>query len=93
FVEGPWGKFDFTLPCSHQVWIAGGIGITPFIAQLEYRKHHGASSVPVDLWYYVSRSEDAWYVDKLTSLCAQARVTLHLLDAHKGERLQAHYLT
>lgn len=93
FVEGPWGKFDFTLPCSHQVWIAGGIGITPFIAQLEYRKHHGASSVPVDLWYCVSRSEDAWYVDKLTSLCAQARVTLHLLDAHKGERLQAHYLT
>lgn len=47
----------------------------------------------MDLWYCVSRSEDAWYVDKLTSLCAQARVTLHLLDAHKGERLQAHYLT
>lgn len=68
FVEGPWGKFDFTLPCSHQVWIAGGIGITPFIAQLEYRKHHGASFVPVDLWYCVSRSEDAWYIDKLTSL-------------------------
>ncbi|HFO3994922.1 TPA: ferric reductase [Escherichia coli] len=47
----------------------------------------------MDLWYCVSRSEDAWYVDKLTSLCAQASVTLHLLDAHKGERLQSHYLT
>lgn len=51
---------------------------------------------PVFLWISgiaVSRSEDAWYVDKLLPLCAQASVTLHLLDAHKGERLQSHYLT
>lgn len=33
-VEGPWGKFDFTLPCSRQVWIAGGIGITPLSPSL-----------------------------------------------------------
>ncbi|XNM47379.1 FAD-binding oxidoreductase [Escherichia coli] len=28
-VEGPWGKFDFTLPCSRQVWIAGGSALPP----------------------------------------------------------------
>lgn len=92
-VEGPWGKFDFTIPSSRQIWIAGGIGITPFIAQLEYLSQHGTSPVPVDLWYCVSRSEDAWYVDKLTSLCALVGVTLHLLDANKGEYLQAQNLT
>lgn len=70
-----------------------GIGITLFIAQLEYLSQHGASPVPVDLWYCISRGEDAWYVDKLTSLCILAGVTLHLLDAHKGEYLQVQNLT
>ena len=49
-VTGPYGEFDFTNSSSHnknnkdlrvnqeipQLWIAGGIGITPFIARLEY---------------------------------------------------------
>jgi len=36
-VEGPYGSFNFDRRNrkSHQIWIAGGIGITPFLAWLE----------------------------------------------------------
>lgn len=31
-VEGPYGAFDFRRGTPHQLWVAGGIGITPFLA-------------------------------------------------------------
>jgi predicted ferric reductase len=33
-VEGPYGRFDFTTGHRRQLWVAGGIGITPFLAFL-----------------------------------------------------------
>lgn len=34
-VEGPYGRFDFRQGGARQVWLAGGIGITPFLAWAE----------------------------------------------------------
>ena len=34
-VEGPYGRFDFGGPKSAQIWVAGGIGITPFISRMQ----------------------------------------------------------
>jgi predicted ferric reductase len=34
-VEGPYGRFDFAGRSRHQIWIGGGIGITPFIARMK----------------------------------------------------------
>lgn len=34
-VEGPYGRFDFRKGGGRQVWLAGGIGITPFLAWAE----------------------------------------------------------
>lgn len=34
-VEGPYGRFNFRKGRQRQVWLAGGIGITPFIAWAE----------------------------------------------------------
>ena len=31
-VEGPYGRFDFRGDCPRQLWLAGGIGITPLPA-------------------------------------------------------------
>lgn len=31
-VEGPYGRFDYTQANKDQIWIAGGIGITPFLS-------------------------------------------------------------
>lgn len=34
-VEGPYGRFDFESQSNRQIWIGGGIGITPFIARMK----------------------------------------------------------
>lgn len=34
-VEGPYGRFNFEGESARQIWIAGGIGITPFIARMK----------------------------------------------------------
>jgi predicted ferric reductase len=48
-VEGPFGNFSYALGGKRQLWIGGGIGITPFLSL--------ASSLPagysVDLYYSV----------------------------------------
>ena len=37
-IEGPYGRFTFADDAPAQIWIAGGIGITPFMARLEALK-------------------------------------------------------
>jgi predicted ferric reductase len=34
-VEGPYGAFDYRRGQQHQLWLAGGIGITPFLSMAE----------------------------------------------------------
>lgn len=45
-VEGPYGKFNFkNFESKKQVWIAGGIGITPFIGMIEELKENPEKNV------------------------------------------------
>lgn len=37
-VEGPYGCFNFEDQQASQIWVGGGIGITPFIARLDADK-------------------------------------------------------
>jgi predicted ferric reductase len=34
-VEGPYGRFNFEGSKQRQIWVAGGIGITPFVARMK----------------------------------------------------------
>jgi len=49
-VEGPYGRFNFDDNKSRQIWISGGIGITPFVARMEQliEKPEGR---PIDLFH------------------------------------------
>jgi predicted ferric reductase len=49
-VEGPYGQFNFAGTRERQIWIAGGIGITPFISRLLWLAQQGATQQPVDLF-------------------------------------------
>src|SRR3546814_7482204 len=35
-VEGPYGCFTFDDDRAHQIWIGGGVGVTPFIARMKH---------------------------------------------------------
>ena len=78
-LEGPYGRFDFAAGRSAsqpQVWIAGGIGITPFVARLQaLAAMPGEQRPTVDL-FYAARSAQA-FPENLPALCAAAGVRLH----------------
>ena len=39
-LEGPYGGFGFEDDCRTQIWVGAGIGITPFIARMNYLARH-----------------------------------------------------
>lgn len=71
-VEGPYGYFDFTRsdPQARQVWIAGGIGITPFLAWLESLHNDSTRQYAADLHYFVRDADKDPFVKQLELLCA-----------------------
>lgn len=91
-VEGPYGRFDLARcnPRARQIWIAGGIGITPFLAWLESLQAD-PDKAPVAELHYCTRDQvtDA-FVPRLESLCAQLpRIRLHIHGGRQGAALQA----
>ena len=63
-VEGPYGKFNKQSKKS-QVWIAGGIGVTPFLGMAQDIKN---SNVKVDLYYTVKSKIEFISIDDLTGV-------------------------
>ncbi len=71
-IEGP--KGIFTLPKdadTHIVFIAGGIGVTPFYSMLRQAVHDGLA-YPITLLYYNSNRMRAAYFDELHELCSKS---------------------
>ena len=65
-VQGPFGNFLLERPAKPQLWVAGGIGITPFLACLRNARVEHATRL-----LYLYRSEaDAAFRDELESLAA-----------------------
>ena len=93
-VEGPYGRFDISRvnKRARQVWVAGGIGITPFLAWLEALQDEPAAGLAADLHYSVRDAGTDPFVERLQSLCAALpEVRLHVHD-EQGEPLTAEAL-
>ncbi|WP_025137273.1 ferric reductase-like transmembrane domain-containing protein [Achromobacter sp. DH1f] len=83
-VEGPYGRFEQPQQASAgpQVWVAGGIGITPFLAWLEDRQARAGDGAPVWLHYCVRDAQAEPMVDAVAQRCqALGNVTLQVHDA------------
>ncbi len=89
-VEGPYGTFNFESDKRRQVWVGGGIGITPFIARLQQLALRPDGKA-VDLFYTTATPHDG-AVARLTSAAQAAGARLHVMvDAVDG-RLNAERL-
>lgn len=88
-VEGPYGEFLFEAPGRRQIWIAGGIGVTPFLARLEHLANRVSDPPPIDFWYSTRNEESTRFPDALTELCQQSGVTLHYLNSTRKQYLTA----
>ncbi|WP_338621101.1 ferric reductase-like transmembrane domain-containing protein [Paludibacterium sp. THUN1379] len=91
-IEGPYGRF---LPASkpqRQAWVAGGIGVTPFLAWLDNFARQGRKLDQVDFYYCVQAEPHAVQLAQLRAQCQATGVRLHLLASERGDRLQADML-
>lgn len=78
-LEGPYGRFDFAPAASeHQVWVAGGIGVTPFLARLgELAHEYGKAKINADFFYSTPEAAPGEFPSGLAERCAAAGVRLH----------------
>lgn len=75
-IEGPFGQFFApAMPTRGQVWIAGGIGITPFLG----RVRSAPLEAPTVLHYFVNSQSEALFVAELQQV-AGLRLILHAAD-------------
>src|SRR6266542_1209029 len=75
-IEGAYGMFNYKTGGQKQIWVAGGIGLTPFLSFI--RDMDGNLAYDVDFYYTVRHREEAIFVDEIESA------------AKKNPRLRAH---
>lgn len=76
-VEGAYGLFDYKTGGSKQIWLAGGIGVTPFLSflrDLETDLDHD-----VYFYYTVRHPEESVFVDEIETIVKQyPRLKAHI---------------
>ena len=94
-VEGPYGRFEWARHRGNarQIWIAGGIGVTPFLAWLDALASNPGQAPTADLHYCTVDRESDPFVSHLRALTARLPgVALRLHGDRQGERLTAEQL-
>ena len=81
---GPFGGFDYRPGGQRQIWIAGGVGITPFMSWI--RALDASFDREIAFYYSVAQKSDALFLEDIDSAAA-AHPSLHphLVDSsHDG---------
>ncbi|GIW58844.1 MAG: iron reductase [Candidatus Dojkabacteria bacterium] len=73
YVYGPYGEFTSYNFSEHkkQLWIAGGIGVTPFLSMLSYEIKN-EDSKKIIFYYSTKREDECVYYDEISNLCKNA---------------------
>ncbi|MBL8588198.1 MAG: ferric reductase-like transmembrane domain-containing protein [Methylobacteriaceae bacterium] len=85
-VEGPYGRFTFDDPSPRQIWVGGGIGVTPFIARMKVlARRRAAGETPKVDFFHTTADLDERAIALLQRDADAAGVRLHVLhDARDG---------
>ena len=68
-LAGPYGGFDYRPGGHNQIWVAGGIGVTPFLSWI--RALDGTFDRSVDFFYSVAHAAEALYLDEIQAAAAK----------------------
>ncbi|HAW46511.1 MAG TPA: cytochrome C [Roseovarius sp.] len=91
-IEGPYGRFDFRKGGARQIWLGGGIGITPFLAWAESLTETERRTI--HLVHCVRTPEEAIGVETLQAAAARnPRFSYQLIATAREGRLTAERLT
>ena len=87
-VEGPYGRFVFRKRARRQVWLAGGIGITPFLAWAEALTDTDQQEIAL-VWVVTTRTE-AFAAERLAAIAARhPGLSVHIVASAEDGRLTA----
>ncbi|MCA1781862.1 MAG: ferredoxin reductase family protein [Intrasporangiaceae bacterium] len=91
-VEGPYGRFE---PLPHErsrrriVWVAGGVGITPFLSAVPTLPAGAPPQERPLLVYAVHTAQAATAIEVLRRAAAEDRMDLEVVASAQGRRLDA----
>lgn len=95
-IEGPYGCFAQSRRKSpkEQIWIAGGIGITPFLAWLDELANYPERAPRAHLYYCVRNRDTDPFVGRLEAACGRiAGLSLNIVSSDRDPPLTAATLT
>lgn len=90
-IEGPYGQFDHARHSTQaeQIWIAAGIGVTPFIAWLESLQARPEQAPKATLHYCVRDAAQDPFVTRLHALCQHLpSIALKIHSAADGQHIE-----
>jgi predicted ferric reductase len=71
-IDGPFGAFSYLNPKSkRQIWIAGGIGITPFLSMARHIGSSGSGDYNIDLYYSVKNESEEAFAGEMEEISKQ----------------------
>jgi predicted ferric reductase len=88
YVEGPHGEFNFKTGSAKQIWIAGGIGITPFLSWMRdfEAAPHGRE---IDFYYTTAVPEEALFLNEIEKAGRAGGFRAHVSHSVRDGRLSA----
>ena len=91
-IEGPHGVFSYSdYQNKNQVWIAGGVGITPFVSFIKDLKKERNYSIA--LFYCVNNEKEAVYLDLFREMEASSNnFSIILFSAEENGYISAEYI-
>ena len=86
FVDGPYGEFDYRTGGGKQVWIAAGIGITPFLSWMRAFDEQPPDR-EIEFFYTTNVPEEALFLDEIEKASKQPGFRAHVLHTTRDGRL------
>lgn len=87
-VEGPHGEFTFRDDKPRQIWVGGGIGITPFIGRMQYLATVQPQTQRID-FFHTTADYDETAIQRLNADAEAAHIDAHVSVDSRDGRLTA----
>lgn len=82
YIEGPFGEFSYIYGEKRQIWVAGGIGVTPFVSMALDLLKQEESEYIIDFFYSVRGEGDGAYKDVFDKLTQKYKsFTFHFMPS------------
>ncbi len=85
-IEGAYGEFTFNKENLNQIWISGGIGISPFLSIIDYLSNYNSGDYS-NIYFFCSMRGDNPYKEKILQLCNKLKINVFFIDTSKEKRL------